>query len=133
MAKKSTPQPNLISFLLCDSVIQDRHTGKWSAIGIFDKILSKKFPVFHANMAIYVRLTDVEGKYDIRVEFINQNNDKLSIFNGIGFEVLKRQKTLDFGIPLRNLLIPNEGKYNIDLYFNNSFTKSYPLEVIKSK
>ncbi len=131
MAKKITPTPNLISFVLCDSVIQDKITGKWSAIGIFDKIYSRKFPVFHANMAIYVRLTDVEGKYNLRIEFVNQNNDKLSIFDGISFEVLKRQKTVDFGIPLHNLLIPKEGKYNIDLYFNDNIIKGYPLEVIK--
>jgi hypothetical protein len=37
--------PVVKSFLIADAVIQDRLTGKWSVIGVFDRILSPAFPV----------------------------------------------------------------------------------------
>jgi hypothetical protein len=63
-------KPEIITFLIADNVMQERGSNKWSAIGIFDRIYSSKFPCLHANMALYVKLADAEGEYDIRVEFL---------------------------------------------------------------
>ena len=122
-------KPNILSFLIADNVIQERGTNKWSAIGIFDHIFVEKFPCIHANMALYVRLSDAEGEYDLRVEFTNSEDTKLSTFEGIKLKVLDKLATPDFGIQTRNLFIPKPDKYSFDLYFNGQLCERFPLIV----
>ena len=122
-------KPNILSFLIADNVIQERGTNKWSAIGIFDQILVEKFPCIYANMALYIRLSDAEGEYDLRVEFTNSEDTKLSTFEGIKLKVLDKLATPDFGIQTRNLFIPQPDKYSFDLYFNGQLCEGFPLIV----
>lgn len=122
-------KPNIITFLIADSVIQEKGSNKWSAIGIFDRIYAEKFPCLHTNMALYIKLADAEGEYDISVEFKDSEGKKLEIFEGIKLRVPSRLNHPDFGIKTQNLLIPKPDKYNFDLYFNGDFCQSYPLIV----
>lgn len=126
-------KPNIISFLIADSVIQEKHSNKWSAIGIFDRIYASKFPCMHANMALYIKLCDAEGDYKIRVEFSDSNARKLGVFEGINLKVGSKLATPDFGIQTRNLFIPKPGKYSFDLYFNDQHCGAFPLNVEESK
>ena len=127
------PKPAFISFLIADTVIQEKVTNKWSVIGIFDRIYSNSFPCIHPNLGLYIRITDASGKYKIRVEFSDENNNTLSQFEGIELEVANRLATPGFGIQTRNLPIPKPGNYSFDLYFNDDYFKSLPLNVIQSK
>lgn len=119
--------PNIITFLIADSVIQEKGTNKWSAIGIFDHVYASRFPTLHNNMALYIRLSDAEGEYDIRVEFVDSDNRRLGLFEGLKLRVASKLEFPDFGIRTQNLMIPKPGKYNFDLYFNNELCKSCPL------
>ena len=125
----SSVKPKISSFLIADTVIQDKATNKWSAIGIFDKIISINFPCVHPSLALYIRLSDAEGKYDIRVEFRDVGERKLAIFEGITLRIRSRLHHPDLGIKTLNLPIPKPGKYYFDLYFNGELTESLPLEV----
>lgn len=124
------PVPPVIkSFLIADMVIQEQRTNKWSAIGIFDRIYAANFPFRYHRLALYIRLTDAEGKYRIRVEFCDENDRKLALFEGIELAVPSRLVSVDFGIQTRDLPIPKPGKYNFDLYFNDQQAGSLPLQV----
>ena len=47
------PRPPIVkSFLMADSVIHDRITGKWSIIGIFDRVMASRYPTFHSPLAV---------------------------------------------------------------------------------
>ena len=122
-------KPNIISFLIADNVIQEKGSNKWSAIGIFDRIYAKNFPCIHFSTALYVKLSDAEGEYNIRVEFTDSNMKKLAIFEGIKLKVTSKLEQPDFGIQTRNLFIPKPGKYTFDLYFNDQFCTGFPLIV----
>ena len=123
------PRPNVISFLIADTVIQEKGSNKWSAIGIFDRIYADTFPYIHVNMALYIRLSDAEGDYDIRIEFTDSNERKLEVFEGMKLTVNSKLALPDFGIQTRNLVIPKPDKYKFDLYFNNQFCESFPFIV----
>lgn len=123
------PKPNVISFLIADNVMQEKGSNKWSAIGIFDHIYAEKFPCVHINTALYVKLSDAEGDYDIRVEFTDSSARKLGVFEGVKLQVVSRLAQPDFGIQTRNLFIPKPDKYNFDLYFNDQLCQSFPLIV----
>ncbi|MCF6154856.1 MAG: hypothetical protein E3K36_06295 [Candidatus Brocadia sp.] len=122
-------KPEIISFLIADMVIQEKGTNKWSAIGIFDKIRAANFPYIHPCLALYIRLADAEGDYDIRVEFCDDNDRIFAVFEGITLSILSRLHHPDIGIRAVNLLIPKSGKYYFKLYFNGAFAKGFQLDV----
>ncbi len=96
-------------------------------IGIFDRIHSRGFPFVHPALALYIKLSDAEGDYGIKIEFTNDGGKKLGIFEGLKLNVPSKLDTPDFGIQTRNLTIPAPGKYNFDLYFNDQYCESVPL------
>lgn len=59
--------PIPVAILLCDQVITENETGKKSIIGVFDRIWAKEFPAIHKPAAIYIRIADAEGTYDMRI------------------------------------------------------------------
>lgn len=128
-----TPKPEILTFLIADQVIQEKGTNKWSAIGIFDHIYSDQFPLVHQNLGLYVRLTEANGDYKIRIELVDSNNHKLGIFEGINLKIDSPLLAFDFGIQTRNLHIPKPDKYHFDLYFNDQLCKSLPLFVSQAK
>lgn len=124
-----TPKPEIITFLIADQVIQEKGTHKWSAIGIFDHIVTDKFPLVHASLGLYVKLTEAEGDYKIRIELTDAATNKLGVFEGINLKMESRLASFDFGIQTRHLHLPQPGKYHFDLYFNDQLCKSLPLIV----
>lgn len=122
-------KPKIISFLIADKVIQEKATNKWSVIGIFDKIYTSNFPCLHNSLALYIRLSEAEGDYDIHVEFCDENDRILSMFEGIKLSASSRLTPCDFGVQTRNLPIPRPGKYWFKLYFNKEFIEHLPIIV----
>ena len=129
----ATAKPNIISFLIADSIIQEKGTNKWSVIGIFDRIHASSFPFIHPNLALYIKLSDAEGDYSIKIEFTNDAGQKLGVFEGLKLTIHSKLETPDFGIQTRNLTIPSPGKYNFDLYFNDQYCESVPLIIQETK
>lgn len=123
--------PSIKSFLIADMVIKEQGTNKTSAIGIFDKIYSAIFPFIQRTLALYVKLSDAEGELKIRVEFCDENDRILALFEGLKLKVASRLTSADFGIQTRDLPIPKPGKYYFKLYFNDDFVQGLELEVIK--
>ena len=122
-------EPSITSFLISDMVIQEKGTNKWSAIGIFDKIIATQFPFVQPRLALYIRLSDAEGDYTIRVEFCDDNDCILAIFEGIRLSIPSRLHNPDLGITTLNLPIQKPGKFYFKLYFNEKFAKDFPLIV----
>ena len=124
-----TVKPEIISFLIADKVFQEKGTNKWNAIGIFDKIYVDRFPCVYASLGLYFRVSDAEGEYKIRVEFCDDNDKRLALFEGMRLSVKSRLANPDFGIQTRGLPIQKPGKHFFNLYFNDEFVKSMPLIV----
>jgi len=122
-------EPSIISFLISDMVIQEKVTNKWSAIGIFDNIIATQFPLVYPRLALYIRLSDAEGDYDIRVEFCDDKDCVIAIFEGIRFSIPSRLHNPELGITTLNLPIQKPGKFNFKLYFNGKWVGDFPLIV----
>ena len=123
-------KPEIVSFLIADMVIREAGTNKWSAIGIFDHILAANFPFVLPGLSLYIRLSDAEGEYKIRVEFCDDKDRVLAFHEGITLSIPSRLLNPDFGIKTRDLPLPTPGKYYFKLYFNGEFAKGFPLEVL---
>ena len=126
------PTPVVKSFLVADSVLQDRATGKWSVIGIFDRIFAAQFPCVHPVVAIYVKISDAVGRYKVRVEFRDAEEDRcVSTFEGIDLEVKDRLQGAEFGIATHGLPLQKPGRYLFQLHLNDEYVASAPLTVVK--
>src|SRR5262245_28225048 len=103
--------PVITSFLIADSVIQDRLTGKWSVIGIFDRILAPAFPVVHPSVAFYVKMRDLQGRYRIKVEVRDVADKRVGVIEGPPIDVKDPAQAFELGIGLANVPLERPGKY----------------------
>ena len=62
--------PKVCAMLLCDHAHRDPSTGKFSLLGVFDRIHAKAFPAAHGPFSIYVNLTNLNGSYDIAIQVL---------------------------------------------------------------
>lgn len=123
--------PIVRSFLIADSVIQDRLTGKWSIIGVFDRVLAPSFPVIHPTVALYFRMSDAQGRYRIKVEFRDGSDRRVGLFEGIELEVKDAAQSVDLGLPTHMLRLEKPGKYQFQLYVNDEYAAAADLAVIQ--
>jgi hypothetical protein len=123
--------PIVKSFLIADAVLQDRLTGKWSIIGVFDRVMAPSFPVVHPTVALYLRLSDAQGKYKIRVEFRDASDRRVGLFEGIELEVKDAAQAIEVGLPTHMLPLEKPGKYQFQLFINEEFLSSAELTVMQ--
>jgi len=123
--------PIVKSFIIADTVIQDRLTGKWSIIGVFDRVMAPSFPVVHPTVALYLRLSDAQGRYRMRVEFRDASDRRVGLFEGIEIEVKDPAQAIEVGLPTHMLPLEKPGKYQFQLFINDEFAASAELTVIQ--
>jgi hypothetical protein len=119
------------SFIIADAVIQDRLTGKWSIIGVFDRVMAPSFPVVHPTVALYLRLSDAQGRYRLRVEFRDASDRRVGLFEGIEMEVKDPTQAIEVGLPTHMLPLEKPGKYQFQLFINDEYAASAELSVIQ--
>jgi hypothetical protein len=125
--------PVVKAFLVADAVIQDRATGKWSVIGVFDQIYAAGFPCFHPSVAIYAKLADAHGRYKVRVEFRDADDAILATFEGMELQVADATKAVEFGVTTQHLPLKRPGRYEFQLYLNGEWAAATMLEVFQIK
>lgn len=72
-----------IGLLPCDSLIEDRITGKKSVIGIIGTIRVTKFPFKYPSINLLVSLTSGNGSYPCLLEVVSESKNEV-IFSGQG-------------------------------------------------
>ena len=56
-----------LALILCDTIIEDKATGKKSLIGLFSQINAPSLPCVHQSMSILVSVTGGQGTYPCRI------------------------------------------------------------------
>ena len=85
------PEPLALSFIICDTVLEDKVTNKKSIIGIFNCINSKVFPIKHPSLNVFVSLTGGHGEYQGSLICIKDDENK---------KILQIEGPLKFNTPL---------------------------------
>jgi len=120
--KEGTP-PLPVAILLCDQVITESNTGKKSLIGVFDRIAANSFPIVHGRAAIYIRMADAEGSYDVEIQYVKVcTQDVLNQATGrVEAHGIDRYRETDFAIPIGAIEIPEPGEYEFRVLLNGRF------------
>lgn len=116
-----TSEPILHALFICDHVLQDAD-GKWSCIGIFNKITppyepSPDKPWLHPRLGIFVALGETFGEYDIHVQVVHLNT-----LRAIGEWQSKAKSPMwgavQSGLSIDNFPVPFSGKYELRVVVN---------------
>jgi hypothetical protein len=112
------PLPTLASFLIADSVFQQKG-GKWCVIGIFDRIYARSFPAMHHSLGIFLELRDVPaGEHEVRIALFDAEHNPLAGGPRATVNAQGRLDSLPLGFQTFNLPIPREGAYFVEVLFD---------------
>lgn len=126
--------PKINSFLLCDYIIQEHRTGKKSLIGIFHNIVAGKFPFAHPSLFIYANLSDAQGVYDFEMKLIDLESQSIIGHGRIPkIEISDRLKPVEIAMNIRQLVFPNPGKYEFQLFANEELVECRDLWVTEPR
>ena len=127
-------RPSLQAIVVCDTIIEDRNTGKKSLIGIFTHLASKAFPCNYPSMSIYFCVTDAEGNYTFALKLVHLDQDK-KIAEGTlpTIEIKDRLQIVDYGITMLRVQFQTPGRYDFRLFANDEFIGNKDFVVIQAK
>ena len=113
------PLPLITSFLLADQVFQQASPRKWCVIGIFDTIYTDAFPAIHPTLGLYLKVGNADGQYELRIEF---TDNERNVVGRVDARVTASDRIGrgDIGIQVRDLALPKQGRYFVNVYFDNT-------------
>jgi hypothetical protein len=124
--------PVLVAVIICDIAVADPSTGKSNLIGIFDRINVGKFPT-QRPMSLFVKLTDADGYYQTQMKYVQVNTGKMIAEAKGEFHSNDKLASSNISINFPPLPIPEEGRYEFQIWANNMFLGSAFLDAIPSK
>jgi hypothetical protein len=133
MSQRETPSqivPFLVAALVCDVAVADPSTGKKNLIGIFDRVNVGKFPT-KRQMSLYFKITDSEGYYSVNVKYVQVSAGRVLAEAGGEMHSTDRLASADLYIQFPPLSIPEEGRYEFQIWANSMFLGSTFIDAIK--
>ena len=131
MTEKASPSG--LAIVVCDQIIEDKHTNKKSLIGIFNNIASPNFPCRHPQLCVFVSLTEGRGAYDARLRIANEET-------GITVAEVKGQIQLndihavvEVNFNLLGLEFQQPGLYSIEFYCDDALILERRFHVVQVK
>jgi hypothetical protein len=107
--------PTLVSFLVCDQVIDDKLSNKKSAIGIFNTIIVPKLPTSIHQMAILASVTEITGRAELELRLV-RDTDNAILFSGRGaVEAPNPLAVVDLLFAMQGITIAEPGQYAFEL------------------
>lgn len=125
-------RPKALAMIICDEIIEDKRTHKKSLIGIFNQIVTGRFPAVHPKMHIFFSLTNGHGKYKAVLQHTSLS--ELSILKEIQGEMQfsDPNSNLEYSFELLNVSFPHEGRYSFQLLLDGHPVVERVFEVLKS-
>jgi hypothetical protein len=112
----SSPAPTLVSLLLCDQIIDDRMTGKKSAIGLFNVAMVQAVPVRLSQIVVMASLTEITGPTTVELRLI-RDADNVSILNTQGtVDAPDPLSTVELIFGMQGIQIPTAGQFAFELW-----------------
>ena len=127
MATLETPMG--LSLQICDSVIEDKHTGKKSLIGLFDRIHARVLPCVHPAMAVFVSITGGRGEYPCEIVCRHQDGTTLAFEAKGKVALADPRQVVDLVFRMNGVRFPLEGLYWVTFQMDDIPIMMRPLQV----
>jgi hypothetical protein len=125
------PNPDVLAMLVCDQIITDRLTGKQSLIGMFSTVHAPRFPATHAQLCVFVALTEGYGKTDLTIRIVDANDARPPIVEGRGTVDFKNPRAIaNLSLQFHGLVFPEPGEYRVQLYSGGALLREARLQLL---
>ena len=122
-----------LAFLLCDTIIEDRNTGKKSLIGLFSQIQAPKIPCIHQSMMLLVSLTSGQGRYPCEVVCEHPDLPRPVFHVECSLKFENPFQVVDLVYQLKAVRFPLPGKYWLKVNIDGVSVMMRPLMVLPKK
>jgi hypothetical protein len=117
--------------VVCDTIIEDRLTGKKTLVGLHDQIFAKQLPCRHPELDILVTLTSGLGNYPCEVICRHADMETM-LFSAKGNVELRDPSTVtDMVFRLYGLKFTKPGTYWLQFLIDGIPLMTRPLKVSK--
>jgi len=107
----SPETPMGLALLVCDTIIEDKLTGKKTLVGLFDRVHAGRLPCVHPAMNVFVSLTGGMGECPCEVVCEHSSADAVA-FSAKGKVSFKDPaQVVDLVFRLKGVRFPQEGTY----------------------
>lgn len=115
-----SPNPSIVNAVLCDHVWRDPSSGKWNLLGVFEWLNADETPIEDVTMDLYLQITGLRGVYDFSIEIVHAEKDEVVVQLDLpqSIECMDPFKTMQAGISLPPVVLPEHGKYMIKILAN---------------
>jgi hypothetical protein len=126
------PGPNppiLLALMLCDTIIREDGSHKYSLIGTFNSIFARSFPCVHPSLSVYLALTDGRGQVPCTLRMVELESGK---------ELFALKGTVDFRDPtgvaeipfqIHQVQFPKPGEYALEFHAEGEMLGTRKLRV----
>ena len=126
------PNPIPLAMLLCDSVIEDKGSGKKSLIGLFNSISAAKAPCTHGPLDVFLSLTEGNGEYEVVLRLVRSDTEAVIIELPGKIKFLNPQGVLEIHYHIGSVTVPEFGDYRFDFYCGQNLVISRRFRVAQS-
>jgi hypothetical protein len=125
--------PICLAMVLCDAAVQDPFTKKHTLIGTFVEMAGSQFPVVLPHMVIYVVLTDGHGKTRVRLQRIDLDEERDSVFEFDGSITFAHpQDVVEMCFRTDVIQFPEPGEYRVKLFAGDEFIMERRITVSRT-
>lgn len=97
--------------LVCDQVLRDAMTRKWTLIGVFDRVAVERFPSPPTGLGVYFRLEGLAGPHSWQIALVFGG---ASVMTSSPMQI-KPEGTQQLAGYLGLQTFPGPGRYAVDL------------------
>lgn len=129
-----TPQaetPLGLALIVCDTLIEDRFTGKKSLVGLFEGLHAASFPCMHPAMSILVELTNVSGKQTCRLLCKHDDGETVAFEARGDLNCPDPGKVVQIAFGFRSVRFPKPGIYWLNFLVDDLPVMSRPLAILQ--
>lgn len=128
----SAEMPIGLALVLCDTIIEDKTSGKKSLIGLFGQIQTPKIPCVHQSMMLLVSLTGGKGNYPCKI--VCEHPDLPAPVFSISCTVKMDNpfQVLDLIFKIKSIRFPLASQYWIRVFIDEVPLMMRPISIIKT-
>lgn len=122
-----------LALLVCDTVIEDKHTGKKTLVGLFDRIHSGSFPCTHPTLSVFVALTNLQGELPCEIACRHADSDSVAMAAKGKINFPDPNRVVELVFHFKNVRFAKPGTYWLNFLVDDMAIMIRPLFISQAK
>jgi hypothetical protein len=118
--------------MVCDQILVEPGTNKFTLVGLFSAIWSQEFPCIHGRIAIFLALTDGYGSNRIVMKIVDSATEEATVWQGeFNAQFKDPREVVETYCIAGNLSFPRPGEYRLRAESDDGILMERRIMVIK--